>query len=522
MSKFFRFVSPNVNYDFIGYRNRLIFVSALAVLVSIVLISVRGLNFGIDFSGGTEVQINFVACDEVPTPGKTTPQTTKSNVPTQKTAKPNAPQKAVSVCVKRSELKPNLLRQKLTELFPKSDLEVQPIGTDGTEFMVKFQDVSFVSDAQAKQLEQELKTVFVPAGKTESDLLGFRFRSEGGNKIDLSFSRALVQPKKKDAAANKDAKDKKTTTPPKTGQPAQQNKSATTQPAPGKTGSPSVAKDTKAVQEARMASLRQLPDYERIKRILNDMGLKDVQIEGGNNQGGKFEYTVSFEGLSSVVEEKLAEVYGKGSFKIEQVESVGPRVGKKLRNDGIISLLLANLFILIYIAIRFDFRYAPGAVVALIHDVLITTGVFAALQIPFDLTIIAALLTIVGYSLNDTIVVFDRIRENWQKSRVDFGEVMNRSVNETLSRTLLTSLTTFIAVLPIYLIGGVNIKWFAFAMMFGISIGTYSSIAIASPLVLWLDQYFSSKAKEEDDEQEAKRERRRRRRAGLDESPENT
>lgn len=513
MSKFFRAVSPTVNYDFIGYCGKFFFISGLAMLASIILIGVRGLNFGIDFSGGTEVQIQFVACDD-DTASPTAP-------PKPGTSTAATPIKTKVVCVKRSELKSSKLRLKIKELFPQSDPEVQPVGNDGTEFMLKFQEVSFVSEAQTKTLQTNLQKAFVRKGQTASDLIGFRFRSEGGSKVDLTFNRALVLDTKKDAtkpdAAKKDTANKPKDTPKTTASPK-----ATTQPTtqPGKTTT-GITPNPQATQDAQIAAWQKLSDTERIKQIFTHLGLKDVEIEVGASQGGQFEYMVSFEGLSATLQAKLQEAFGAGAFKIEQVESVGPRVGKKLRNDGVISLLLANLFILIYIAIRFDFRYAPGAVAALIHDILITAGVFAALQIPFDLTIIAALLTIIGYSLNDTIVVYDRIRENWEKSKVDFAEIINRSINETLSRTLLTSGTTFLAVLPIYLIGGVNIKWFAFAMMFGILVGTYSSIAVASPLVHWLDQYFTKQGREEDAEQEAKRERRRRRRAGLDETPEN-
>ena len=161
---------------------------------------------------------------------------------------------------------------------------------------------------------------------------------------------------------------------------------------------------------------------------------------------------------------------------------------------GIKALLYALAFIMLYIAFRFDLRYAPGAVVALIHDILLTIGIFTALRINVSLETIAALLTIVGYSLNDTIVVFDRIRENFQKMRErELAKVVNQSINETLSRTLLTSLTTFVVVLVIWLLASGPIKNFSFTLMIGVIIGTYSSIFIASPIVVWLDRRFFSK-----------------------------
>jgi preprotein translocase subunit SecF len=175
-------------------------------------------------------------------------------------------------------------------------------------------------------------------------------------------------------------------------------------------------------------------------------------------------------------------------FEIRRLESVGPKIGGELRGKAIQSVLFALLGILIYISLRFDRYYALGAVAALAHDVLITLGVFSLLNLELDLAIIAAFMTIVGYSLNDTIVVFDRIRENVKLFRkADFFSTVNRSVNETLSRTIITSFTTFMVVLVLYLIGGEMIKYFAFALIVGVLVGTYSSIYVASPLMAALE-----------------------------------
>ena len=175
-----------------------------------------------------------------------------------------------------------------------------------------------------------------------------------------------------------------------------------------------------------------------------------------------------------------------GAVSVERVEFVGPRVGKELRRDGLLAVGVACVFILIYVAFRFSTRFAPGAVVALVHDIVITCGVFVLLGWEFNLTVLAALLAILGYSLNDTIIVYDRIRENMEiHTKHDLAALLNLSVNQTLSRTLLTSGTTMLAVIALLLLGGAVIRPFALAMVIGILVGTYSSIYVAAP-TLWL------------------------------------
>ncbi len=166
------------------------------------------------------------------------------------------------------------------------------------------------------------------------------------------------------------------------------------------------------------------------------------------------------------------------------VESVGPKVSGELIQTAVIAVLLAIGAVLIYIWLRFEWQFAVGAVAALVHDVLLTIGIFSELRIQFDLAIIAALLTIVGYSLNDTVVVFDRVRENLIKyKKRDLKEVLNISINETLSRTLMTSMTTLLALLALFVLGGDVIRGFVFAMIWGVIVGTYSSIFVASALL---------------------------------------
>ena len=206
--------------------------------------------------------------------------------------------------------------------------------------------------------------------------------------------------------------------------------------------------------------------------------------------------TSDLKGLSGEIEDALTATYGKGSFDVRRVEIVGPKVGADLRQKGINAMLIAMVGILIYITWRFEFRYAIGAIIALLHDVIITVGVFSLLGKEFTLPIIAALLTIIGYSLNDTIVVFDRIRENVRKTRKrSLREVINSSINQVLSRTFLTSATTLLVVLALFFLGGAVIHDFAFALLVGILAGTYSSVFIASPTIMAWETFRPSRRK---------------------------
>ena len=196
------------------------------------------------------------------------------------------------------------------------------------------------------------------------------------------------------------------------------------------------------------------------------------------------------EQFSKKITEKLASIFpdlvpeDKENF-ILSLEKVGPKVGAELSSNALMAILSALALILVYVSIRFEFKYAIGAIAALTHDVLITLGVFSILNYEVSLAVIAAFLTIVGYSLNDTIVIFDRVRENVKALKnVQMKSVINRSINESLSRTIVTSLTTFFVVLVLFLIGGEVIHTFSFAMMVGVMIGTYSSIFVASPVVI--------------------------------------
>jgi len=243
-------------------------------------------------------------------------------------------------------------------------------------------------------------------------------------------------------------------------------------------------------------------DAEGIRSSLQTIGLGNSVIQRFGYQANN-EFLIKteksdaeLEGLSNKIAEALATSYGKENVEIRRVEVVGPKVGKDLRQKGLLAMLYAVIGILVYVTWRFELRYAVGAIVALIHDVIITVGVFSLLGKEFSLPIIAALLTIIGYSLNDTIVVYDRIRENIKGARRQpLKELVNSSINQVLSRTVLTSVTTLLVVLGLFFLGGAVIHDFAFALLVGVIVGTYSSVFVASPTVLVWETISPSKEK---------------------------
>jgi preprotein translocase subunit SecF len=239
-----------------------------------------------------------------------------------------------------------------------------------------------------------------------------------------------------------------------------------------------------------------------IREALESIAAKDVMVQdfGG---AGKQEFIIRMlesdpelkRGLTEQISKELtARFQGKSDFEVLRVESVGPRVGKDLRQRAVWAVLAATVAMGIYIAIRFEPRFGVGAAVALLHDVMVAVTALSLSRMEFDLTTVAALLTIVGYSVNDTVIVSDRIRENMRKNRREpLASVMNRSINETLSRTILTGGTVLLVVLALYFLGGEIIHGFAFTLLVGVIVGTYSSIYVASPIVLYLD--FKPKAR---------------------------
>jgi preprotein translocase subunit SecF len=242
-------------------------------------------------------------------------------------------------------------------------------------------------------------------------------------------------------------------------------------------------------------------NVSNLRDNLNLMDLGDVSVKKfGNDQ----DYLIKFENKNNsknIIEEirsNLDKSFGN-NFDFRRVENVGPKVSAELLKSGVIAISISLVLMLIYIWIRFEWQFSLGAIIALFHDVIITLGLFSLLSLEINLSIIAAILTIVGYSMNDTVVIFDRVRENLRKySDIKIFELTNISINETLSRTLITSITTLLALFSIFFFGGEILKGFSLAMIFGVIFGTYSSIYIANTVLVRLNVSQKTIIKEEE------------------------
>ena len=242
-------------------------------------------------------------------------------------------------------------------------------------------------------------------------------------------------------------------------------------------------------------------DISSIRQSFKKMNLGDVNVK---KFGNKTDFLIKFEkkdekniNFISDIKNKLVLDIGN-SFSFRRVENVGPKVSSELLKSGVIAILMSLSAMMIYIWLRFEWQFSLGAIFALIHDVIITLGFFSILNLEINLSIVAAVLTIVGYSMNDTVVIFDRVRENLKKySSKKINEITNLSINETLSRTIITSLTTLLALVSIFIFGGEILKGFSFAMILGVIFGTYSSIYIANPILEYLNVSHRTIVKEE-------------------------
>ena len=230
-------------------------------------------------------------------------------------------------------------------------------------------------------------------------------------------------------------------------------------------------------------------NISEIRSSLSQGGFEGAQVA---NFGSSKEVLIKLPGtvsdsLGSEIVSLLSKENTDLNIDLRRIEYVGPQIGSELRDDGGTSMLIALAFMMLYIAFRFQSMFAGAAVIALVHDVVIVVGIFSLIQIEFDLTVLAAILAVIGYSLNDTIVVSDRIRENLRSSELEnTEEIINKSLNQTLGRTLITSLTTLLVLFSLYLLGGELIKNFALALIFGVVIGTYSSIYIAANALIMM------------------------------------
>jgi len=240
-----------------------------------------------------------------------------------------------------------------------------------------------------------------------------------------------------------------------------------------------------------------------VRSAFSNMNLGDLNVKEFGKEG---DYLVKFEKKTfsqndsiKTIKDNVTNTLGS-EVNFRRIENVGPKVSQELLNSGILAISLALGAMLFYIWVRFEWQFSLGSIVAIFHDVLITIGIFSLLFLEINLSIVAAVLTIVGYSMNDTVVIYDRIRENLRKlSSLKIGEISNISINETLSRTIITSVTTLLALLSIFILGGEILRGFALAMIIGVLVGTYSSIFVASPILKYLNVSFKTIEKEKEE-----------------------
>ncbi len=369
-------IPHNPNIDFVGKRR--FFIVASIVINTLILLGIAlfGFNWGVDFAGGSEIEVQFEQ------------QISATDV------------------------------RKAMEHAELGEISVQTIGAEEEHsFLVRIGRVSLMTDELAKGAEEALRA------ELKEEFQSLHFNVEYGDKLDLRVHHA--------------------------------------------------------VEGARVSKA-----LETVKIKVNKIN----EVPGG--------FTVYTAGISDLVRKMLddAEATGAPKAEIRRVEFVGPQVGEQLRNEGFFSIFFAAAAILLYIAFRFDTRFAPGAIIAMFHDVLMVLGFFLVSRREFNLTSVAALLTIIGYSVNDTIVVYDRIRENMGKMKgLDLHRLINVALNETLARTILTSFATALSLVGLLIFGVGQIWDFSVAMLVGIVTGTYSTIFIAAPVTIWLEETFAKK-----------------------------
>ena len=430
-------IKPGTKFDFMGTKKLWLGISITAVSVSLLAMLVFGLNFGVDFRGGSVVVVGF--------------------------------QKAAGV--DRGEIS-DVVAAKVKAVLGRSDVEVTvqdfAMGGMAASDSVKYQlytDVtSLVSPEKTQALAAEITKAFGAATRVETPAEGDKFFVALENEasvletqkkiVDLfaaqGFQRVKVRSDREeqvDVDFYKELNLKE-----------QESKKA------GESTEDLLAAQVKAFREKKEKDV--LPT------------LKDTK------------FTVTLSELSNVFDEALKEKFEDKFTGVESSTAVSASVGKGIFYEGMLAMLYAILGIMVYVAMRFDIRFAPGGVIALCHDAIITMGLFSIFRLKFTMTIVAAILTIIGFSINDTIVIFDRIRENMEKAKSGLTDrLINKSVNETLSRTILTTGTVVLIDLALLILGGDVLFNFALALMIGFVVGTYSSIFIASPIAYYLDLY---------------------------------
>ena len=436
--QFREFFEPGKVYDFIGRRRVFGAVSAAMVLLSLVSLAVLGFNKGIDFKGGTKIIVSF----------KPDTSATRSDV---------------------RDMLDGFLKT-ATGGSDAGQIEVQDFSAgsgaagDSKDFLLLTEITSLVTNAQKTTMVDKVKAAF-PEAQVD-------FAQEGEDRFFVVL---------KSAANVKETYDK-------LGAIFSEG------------GFPKVAVNSDVQRQIEVNNYRSIQMFVAEEGAISDEELKSREETGRAQMLEELakrsddRFTVTIEEFKAKLTETMKAKYGDSFVAVREATTVSPSVAGDMLNQGLVAILYAILGIIIYITLRFDVRYAPGAIVALTHDVIIVIGCFSIAQIKFTMPIVAAVLTIAGYSINDTIVVFDRIRELIEKNpKAPMAMIINNAVSQTLSRTILTAATTQMAVVAIFLLGGGLIRDFAFAMCVGLVVGTYSSIFIASPLFMWLNEIFESR-----------------------------
>ena len=424
-------VPPDLNINFMKATRITTAISVLLVTMSVVTLSVFGLNLGTDFKGGTKLVLAF----------KDGANITRADI--EGAVKDVVEQKA----------KTRDIQVEVT------DYDTGGAGGSGvSRKQVVIELVPIMTDERRKAIKAQLEQIY-PDNPTNVEVI-----TEGEDKFFVTFQNPVAiqsTVKKMEAVFSTDERSKVT---------SEKEKDL----------------DNEFYRELNLLINEGANQLTQQTRKDEHKAAKAKILAAGTDE--KFE--IQMEQLRFFLERKFTEKFAGSFVEIEDYLSLSASVGRTLFFNGLLAMIYAVLGILLYVWIRFDIRYSPGAVLALIHDVLITLGLFSLFQIKFTLPIIAALLTVIGYSLNDTIVVYDRIRENikrvQQRAIVD---TVNASINATLSRTLLTSITTLLVVLSLLFLGGGQIQDFALALSIGIIVGTYSSVYVASPCVVLLDKF---------------------------------
>ncbi len=460
-------IRPGTNINFVGGRKIAAIVSVVVVTLSI--LAYLGLaRFGVDFAGGTEIHLQFV------------------RVVDQEGEK-------VDVPVSKDEVDIGTVRKAVADL-ELSDDSVQSYGGNETaEFLVRVQHINFGASESFEQIktileaeygadafsewvfdpDKDLKMTVVPTDRLDPVAMEQLLIAGGALPAPRGEDAAVAPAAEPEADAAADVGD---------------DDSAAAEDAAADVGAADAGDDDSAapVDDEPEVLAPIVADDEDAEA---EWIVRDARYQNG--------LVITMPGIAKKVEELFATstvLPADLTSRIVKVDSIGEKVGKQLRTQGMLAILVTLGLILIYIAFRFELSFAPGAVVALLHDVLVVVGVFSLgcviFGFEFNLPIIGALMTIVGYSLNDTIVVYDRIRENVRRyKRKDLTWIVNTSINECLSRTLLTSATTFLVVLMMAIFGGPILRGFAVALLAGILVGTYSSIYVASPAILALQRW---------------------------------